>query len=236
MQTFVADTVAFIENVVTITRDEHHHATRSCRVRHGEQIAVTDGAGRRVIARINRIDGESLDAEIEEDVSGRGELVASVAIALAMITPARFETAAEKCTELGVRSIMPVHASRCEGSGSRLKTDRVRRIVREAAKQSGRSWIPDVREPIDIAVLAESADGPILVGSSESEIPLSTYTEDIRGAGRCTVLIGPEGDFTPKEHDMFQRNDAALFTLGGLVLRAETAAIVSAGLLADALR
>jgi len=236
MQTFVADTSAFTGSTVTITGNEHHHATRSCRVRHGEMIAVTDGAGRRVVARISRIDSESLDAVIEEDVSGRGELTASVTVALAMIAPARFETAAEKCTELGVRAIIPVHTFRCEGSGSRLKMDRLHRIVREASKQSGRSWIPDIHEPADIVSLAEQVDGPMLVGSGGSETPLSEYTADIRRKGRCTVMIGPEGDFTQDEHDLLLKHGASFFSLGGLVLRAETAAIVSVGLLADALR
>lgn len=230
MQSFIADSAAFTGDSVTITGDEHFHATRSCRVRPGELIGVTDGRGRRVEARIEAIDGSSLTASVVRDLSGRGEPPVPVTVALALIKPARFETAAEKCTELGARAILPFVSERCAVGRDRLNTGRLARIVREAAKQAGRSWIPAVGDVVDIAELAAPGRGPLLVADIGA-------TEDIEAACGAldlsrgvTVAVGPEGDFTDGERGLMRGCGAALFTMGGLVLRAETAAITAVAL------
>ena len=153
MQNFYSNSANFTTDTVILTGEEHHHATRSCRVKIGECIGVTDGRGKRVEARIKTIDSNTLTAEIERDVSGAGELTVEISVALALIKPARFEFAVEKCTELGARRFIPVIANRCMVKPDRIKTTRLRQITREAAKQSGRSWIPEILQPIELEEL-----------------------------------------------------------------------------------
>ena len=230
MQNFFTESSHFTEATVTLTGDEHHHATRSCRVKTGEIICVTDGCGKRVEARIEAIDSTSLTAVIVRDLSGIGEPAADITVALAIINPARFEIAVEKCTELGVRRIVPVIARRCTVKPDRLKLDRLRRIAGEASKQSGRSWVPDILYPVGMAEFAAQAAFPVLAAWKDAENNIDKAFLRVKSRDEITLLFGPEGDFSDKEIELLKQRDAVFFSLGGLTLRSETAAVVSTAL------
>ena len=95
MQNFTADRLKFTDTTVILTGEEHHHATRSCRVRIGELIGVTDGFGKRVVARIEAIDSRTLTAVIERDVSGDGEPSLEITLILFSAPMVNPETAKE---------------------------------------------------------------------------------------------------------------------------------------------
>ncbi len=227
MQNFFTDSVHFSNDTVTLTGEEHHHATRSCRVKTGELIGVTDGRGKRVEARIEAIDSSTLTAVIERDVSGFGEPAVEITLALSIIKPARFELAVEKCTELGARRFIPVIAQRCMVKPDRINTERLRRIAREAAKQAGRSWIPEIAEPVELSEFDAPVNCRLLVASMNTESDIGKVLQQIRQAASLTIVIGPEGDFTGEELELLTQKGALLFSLGGLTLRSETAAIAA---------
>ena len=232
MQHFHTSPELLGEDTVTLAGDDYFHATRSCRVRPGDVIGVSDGRGRRVEARIERIDHTVLEARIERDLSGIGEPPVSITLALSLIKPARFEIAVEKCTELGVRRIIPVVAKRSERENRKLNPDRLHRIALEASKQSGRSWTPIIERMMDIAeVCGEEALVLAALRGADREI----RPECIHGAARIILLIGPEGDFTPEERDLLTEKGAVPVALGGLTLRAETAAIAGVALVVAAM-
>jgi len=231
-QTFHAPKEAFNLTTVTLTGDEYRHATRSCRVRIGETIAVTDGCGRRVEAEISAIDARKLTAEITRDVSGYGEPPLIITVALAVIRPSRFETAVEKCTELGARAFIPVIAQRCETAPERLNPDRLRKIAFESAKQAGRSWVPEMKKPTMISDLSGRAEGIVLVAVKSAEHDMVAALKPVRPGSNISLLVGPEGDFTDEEYDMLLKAGALPVSLGGLTLRAETAAITATALCA----
>ncbi len=234
MQHFYTLSEYFARNTVTLVGDEHHHATRACRVRIGENITVTDGCGKRVVARITDIDAVRLTAEIIEDVSGRGELPVTIILALAAINPARFETAVEKCTELGVRKILPVKAERCEkNAAGRLKQKRLEKIVLSAAKQSGRSWVPEITEPVTLDdIICNQVSGILLTASQTSSKKLDDVLETTGTMDAITILVGPEGDFSGAEYELLEGNTTPVY-LGGLTLRSETAAITAVAVAAN---
>ncbi len=234
MQHYYSPPKQFTERTVTLAGDEHHHATRACRVRVGERIAVTDGCGKRVIARITDIDAVKLNAEIEQDVSCRGELPIPITLALAAINPTRFETAVEKCTELGIRRLLPVKAERCEKNAvGRLKEERLRKIALSSAKQSGRSWIPEIAGPSTLEdVVRKAANGILLVASRQTSKTLGKALATIKDKQNITILIGPEGDFSDAEYAALQ-GIAIPISLGGLTLRSETAAITAVAITAN---
>jgi len=227
MQNFFADSVNFSIDTVTLTGEEHHHATRSCRVKTGELIGVTDGCGKRVEARIKAIDSSTLTAVIERDVSGFGETAVEITVALSIIKPARFELAVEKCTELGARRFIPVIAQRCMVKPGRINTERLRRIAREAAKQAGRSWIPEIYEPVELSELDAPVNCRLLVAAMNTEHEIGKVVQQVLHAASLTILIGPEGDFTGEELELLAQKGALPFSLGGLTLRSETAAIAA---------
>jgi len=217
------------DDAVDLTGGEYHHATRSCRVRIGEEIGVTDGRGRRVIARIEHIDKHRLRAAIVGDVSGRGEPALELTVALAVIKPARFEIAVEKCTEIGVRRFVPVMTERGgQQGGSKLKHDRLTRIAREAAKQAARSYMPEIDEPRTLASFLDEARIPVFAASPSGPETVEEALARHPGLRAAACLVGPEGDFTEDELPLMERKGVVFVSLGGLTLRSETAAITAA--------
>ncbi|MDP2981863.1 MAG: RsmE family RNA methyltransferase [Candidatus Latescibacter sp.] len=228
MQNFFTFPECFIDGMVRLTGEEYHHAARVCRVRVGEMIGVADGRGRRVEARIETITGSYLEARATRDVSGRGEPSREITLALSLIKPARFEIAVEKCTEFGVRRFIPLAVQRCEYSPARFNSVRLARIALEAAKQSGRSWLPDIAPVSGIEVLSRPGHA-LLVASQKAQESLEDVLSHVT-ADKLILAVGPEGDFTPEEIASLGAQGALFFSLGGLTLRAETAAIAAVAL------
>lgn len=213
MLTFYTPKDNFTDTTVRLSGEEHHHATRSCRVKAGEIIGVLDGCGRRVLARIDAIDSHSLTAVIERDVSGAGEPDIEITVALSVIKPARFETAVEKCTELGARHFIPLVADRCEPHISgRLKIERLKRIALEAAKQSGRSWVPDISSPVGLVEFLQQTGGSVLAASQRADKSLEKVFRNIMDSKKVTLVIGPEGDFTDEEYTAMYESGALPFS------------------------
>ncbi len=230
MQNIYTHKKNFTGSTVTLTGDEHHHATRSCRVKIGEVICVTDGCGKRVEARIISIDSHSLTAEVGRDISGAGEPACEITVALSMIKPSRFEIAIEKCTELGAVRFVPLITERCTVKPGGVRLDRLRKIACEAARQSGRSLIPEIIPPVDIMEYFSYGESYILVAAASATMSMEKALKSITGRQAFTLAIGPEGDFTGGELKHLTACGAVLFSLGGLTLITETAAITATAL------
>jgi 16S rRNA (uracil1498-N3)-methyltransferase len=201
-----------------LSADDRHHLERVLRLRAGEKITVSDGAGR---WRLCRYAG---------DVEPLGEIVVderpspSITVAIALTKGERLDWAVQKLTELGVDLVAPFSAARSvvrwEGDRAEHHVDRLRRIARQAAMQSRRTWLPEVD---DLHTFAEIAARP---GAT-----LAEPGGDPPGLERPVVLVGPEGGWAVEEVDA----PLPRVALGELVLRSETAA-VAAGTLMCALR
>jgi len=169
-----------------------------------------------------------------------------ITLALAIFKFDRMEWAIEKCTEIGVARIVPVIARRTDAhlaAAAVKRQERWRRIVRQAAEQSRRSAPPEVATPVklkDLAggiVSAESATCVVLAEAlAESEE--DTRLGDILKSQPTEVVlaVGPEGGWADQELAWFRETGWVAASLGGTILRAETAAIVATALALDALR
>jgi 16S rRNA (uracil1498-N3)-methyltransferase len=228
MFTFHAHPDKFTAHGIVLTGDEYRHATRAVRVAVGDIIAVTDGCGRRVEARITAIDTESLTAVETATLSGLGEPARPVTLALALIQPRRFEQAVEQCTEIGIRRFIPLIASRCEVRSERIRQDRLESIILSAVKQAGRSWLPEISDPMTVADVAAGIDGVSFLCAGDADHSLISAMQPLAPEAPVTVIVGPEGDFTGEERECFFGAGASPVSLGGLVLRSETAAVAAA--------
>jgi len=201
-----------------LSDDDRHHLERSLRIRTGEEITVSDGAGGWRRCRFGD-ELEPLDA-IERVERPRP----AIGIALALTKGERLDWAVQKLTELDVDSFVPVAAERSvvrwDGDRAAHHVERLRRIARQAAMQSRRAWLPEIEPPLafdDVAArpgvaLAERGGGP-------------------PSLDRPLILVGPEGGWSDAERSRALPEVG----LGAQVLRAETAA-VAAGTLLGALR
>jgi 16S rRNA (uracil1498-N3)-methyltransferase len=199
----------------SLTPDDHHHLQRVLRVRAGEDITISDGQGRWCRARF----GDTVAAE--GPVCEVPEPAPRLTIAFALVKGGRPELVTQKLTELGVDHIVPFVAARSvvrwEPGRDRRHVERLQRVAREAAMQSRRSRLPTIGE---VATFADVVALPGAAAAVRHGVPPTLE--------HPTLLIGPEGGFTADEQAVFTREVG----LGDLVLRAETAAIAGASLLA----
>ena len=200
--------------------DDLHHLLRVLRVRPGEEVTVSDGAGRCRPCRMGP--GGLLEPAGEVVVVPRPR--PAVAVGVALTKGDRPEVAVQKLTELGVDRILPFVADRSvarwEGERAVRHVGRLRRVAREAAVQARLTFLPEVADLTDFASVAA------LPGAARCD----------RGGGppgldRPVLLVGPEGGWSDAERD----RGLTVVGLGPTTLRAETAAI-AAGALLTALR
>ncbi len=210
---------AFVEDLDHPVLDvgDRHHLARVVRLRSGDPLTVSDGAGRWRPCRFG--------AELEPtgEITEVAPSTPAVTVAFALVKGERPEWITAKLTELGVDVIRPFAAARSvvrwDPDRAVAATERLRRVAREAAMQSRRCRLPEVHPP---ATFAEVAGLPSAVRAERGGPPL--------GLDRPTVLIGPEGGWAPEEAAV----DLPTAGLGALVLRADTAAMCAAALLGAA--
>jgi len=211
---FVPDPIE-IGATIPLPGEERHHA-RVLRVREGEEVELFDPRGRNFIGRFS----ENGVVVLRETVNR--EPATAIHLAMSIIQLDKFELVLQKATELGVQSIIPLIADRIEVRIDRLrgKEERWRKIVLEAVKQSGRSRIPTIEQPIkfDDAIARQ---GHTIV--FDADAPASTT--DTRQP--TTVFIGPEGGFSERELEVARNAGATFERLGPRRLRAETAALAA---------
>ena len=170
-----------------------------------------------------------------------------ITLALAIFKFDRMEWAIEKCTEIGVARIVPVIARRSDAhlaAAAVKRQERWRRIVRQASEQSRRSAPPEVAAPVKVRDLAAPGVLPggaltrVVLAESLAESEEDTRLGDILESQPTEVAlaVGPEGGWADEELAWFREEGWAAASLGGTILRAETAAIVATALVLDALR
>ncbi|MGA2458022.1 MAG: RsmE family RNA methyltransferase [Terriglobales bacterium] len=170
-----------------------------------------------------------------------------ITLALAIFKFDRMEWAIEKCTEIGVARIVPVIARRSDAhlaAAAVKRQERWRRIVRQASEQSRRSAPPEVSAPVKVRDLAAPGVLPggaltrVVLAESLAESEEETRLGDILESQPTEVAlaVGPEGGWADEELAWFRETGWAAASLGGTILRVETAAIVATALALDALR
>ncbi len=191
----------------------------------GDEIILCDGNGNDARARIISLGKHSAEVEILGVSKNKNEPERAVTLYLSILKGEHFELAAEKATELGVLRIVPIIAERTVKSN--LRTDRIRKIIREAAEQSGRGVVPELGEsvPLKGALLeaAKNNDANFFFHLGGEEI--KTFAGEKFGS--AGIFIGPEGGWTESEVALAKQSECTITSLGKLILRAETAAIAA---------
>jgi 16S rRNA (uracil1498-N3)-methyltransferase len=211
---------------VSLLGAEAKHAVTVSRVRVGESLRLGDGAG--VLARgtVVRADAAELVLEVEsvDRVPARSP---RILLAQALAKGDRDELAVQAATELGVDGVLPWSAarsiSRWRGPKVAKGRERWASIVREAAKQSIRPWLPTVGELTSTRQLAGLAASTRML-LLEPTAPEALSAIPVADEGRDIVLVvGPEGGIAPEELEALTRAGATSVRLGPEVLRTSTA-------------
>lgn len=188
----------------------------------GAELILGDGRGQVAEGRLlsfgrDRAEIEIISVELVGDSPRR-----PVALYLAILKRDNFELAVQKAVECGVTRIVPINTERTVKLG--LNTDRLAKIIREAAEQSGRAFLPELGPGQDFSIALKKAReaGDVIIFDLAGEtlptlLPVSPQS----------IFIGPEGGFTEAEVAQARAAGACVASLGPLTLRAETAAIIS---------
>ncbi len=216
--------------------DESGHCCRVLRHRAGDKINVIDGIGTMYRCRLVDDNPKGAEAEVLETFPGWGGHPYRLTVACCPTkNNDRFEWFVEKATEVGVDRIVPLIGDRSERKV--YKTDRALRIALSATKQSLKARIPQIDEPVsakDFLRHSETAEQAkeslkLIAYCFEGDTKRISIQEALRAYGGrdITVLIGPEGDFSPEEARLAVNQGYIPVHLGSSRLRTETAAVIA---------
>jgi 16S rRNA (uracil1498-N3)-methyltransferase len=224
---FIADTRT--PTTATLLGDQANHLARVLRAERGQIYdIVANGFLHR--AEVLTVSDTAVVFQLHEQLASNAAL--PLHLLLAVFKFDHFEWAIEKATELGVSRITPLLARRTEkhlAQASSNRTARWRRIALEASKQSRRTDVPTIADPLALrpALEQESAHTRILLSETEQQLTLTAALETAPTLDKLALAIGPEGGWTPEEMALFTTHHWQHVTLGPRILRAETAAIAT---------
>jgi 16S rRNA (uracil1498-N3)-methyltransferase len=230
---WIADTwTATTATTASLTGDQAAHLARVLRAEPGQIYdVVSNGFLHR--AEITRVSETEVLFTLHEELESAAAL--PLHLLLAVFKFDHMEWAIEKATELGIAKITPILARRTEkhlAQSALKRTERWRRIALEASKQSRRTDIPNIADPIPLkqALAEEKSPTRILLSETEQTLTLTTALKAATSSQQETdtaLAIGPEGGWTPEEMSLFTEHQWQHVTLGPRILRAETAAIAA---------
>lgn len=229
-------------NQTELPQDEAVHALRVLRLKEGDEIFLQDGEGMFFRAVVSMTSSkhcfyEIVDAMPQPKLWGR-----RVHLAIAPTKNIdRMEWLAEKATEVGIDELSFLD---CQFSERRqLRDDRIGKIVVAAMKQSRKAWLPKVNAMVPFRKFIEqSRSGRKFIAHCYEEIERKDFFEillewkrssfvsvplEMPSESDCTILIGPEGDFSVEEVRVAQKEGYESVSLGASRLRTETAGLTS---------
>ena len=222
--------------ICRLDHDESGHCIKVLRHRCGDEISVIDGCGTLHKCRITSDSHKGVEAMVLDSVSDWGGHPYRLHLAVCPTkNNDRYEWFAEKACEIGFDILSPVIGEHSERRI--LKTQRVEKILISAAKQSLKAAIPGVNEPVSVKEFihacstAEKNTLKMIAYCFEDEnIPRRSIKEALEGfdGTDITVLIGPEGDFSPEEARLALENGFIPVHIGASRLRTDTAAVTAA--------
>ncbi|WP_083962701.1 RsmE family RNA methyltransferase [Thermodesulfovibrio thiophilus] len=210
--------------LLNLSMEDRKYLFNVMRCSHGDLISVTDGRGKSFKAKI--INKATIEIIHEEELFTEDDF--SIVLCQGILKGEKMETVIQKATELGVKKIVPFISERCVIRNT-TKLERWKKIAKEATEQSGRSIIPEISDVINFSDLIKHIDNGIIFWEKE-RLPLIQSIHEINHKNSLFLLIGPEGGFSSEEVKQASEKGLKVASLGKRILRAETASIVSVGI------
>ncbi len=211
-----------------------NHIKNVLRMKHGDQVMISDGEGMQYLCTLEAFESGLVWFEIVDAWKENRELPSKLYLFQGLPKSDKMELIIQKATELGVYELIPAVTGRTvvklDEKKAQKKTARWNAIAESAAKQSGRSRIPQVREIMTFSeALAYAGDLDVLLipyEKAEGMDATRQAVEGIRPGQSVGIFIGPEGGFEEAEVEQAMACGALPVTLGRRILRTETAGFV----------
>ena len=238
MYHFFIQKTAIEDDIIRITGEDYNHAVNVLRLRVGEEVLISDEDAVDYTCVVQETgsfpDGERfLSVRVTEVREENHELPARVVLFQALLKGDHMELVIQKAVELGVTEIVPVEMKNCvmklDPKKAASRVERWQKIAEAAAKQSKRSSVPKVHEPVkfvEAVRMAEELDVPFLPYEQEKGMQsLAEVMLQFVPGRSIGFFIGPEGGFDRMEAKHAMNRGIVPVSLGSRVLRAETAAV-----------
>ncbi len=222
---------------VVLKGQQAHQINNVLRKKVGEHIIVLDNLGAEYEIELQTIRKEKVTGQIKERRKAAGEPAVEITLYQSLLSREKFEWVLQKCTEVGVKRFVPIETFRSivrQKSINANKIERRKRIIQEAAEQSGRGRIPQLEQTVnfeDAINKLDDFDYKFMAHTQAEGKSLRRYLKDNKKNKRIALFIGPEGGFTENEVHSARDSNIVLISLGHRVLRTETAAVVASSLI-----
>ncbi|MFF1542842.1 16S rRNA (uracil(1498)-N(3))-methyltransferase [Streptomyces sp. NPDC058291] len=235
---FVVDELPGARSAFVLDGPEGRHAVSVKRLHAGEEVVLTDGAGRWARGEVVATEGRDRLVVSLGEVTEEAAESPRITVVQALPKGDRGELAVETMTETGVDAIVPWAASRCitqwKGERGLKALAKWRATAREAGKQSRRVRFPEVAEASttkQVAALVARADFAAVLHEDRAYPSAPLATAELPSAGEIVLIVGPEGGVSPEELALFEEAGAKAHRLGRSVLRTSTAGTAATALL-----
>ena len=211
------------ENSTSLLSKEHtHYVVNVMRLKRGSNINFfnSEGEWKSEIVFLNK---DRVEVKIIEKIKQSKEL-SNIELAICLVKKNPMENILQKATELGVSKIIPIISERTEVK--ELNHDRANKIVIESTEQSNQLSPPKISEVTKLKDFLNNLDGSSKLLFADVNSTQNLKAETLEEGNSISVLIGPEGDFSPSERDLILGNsNVTSFTISRNILRSDTAVI-----------
>ena len=223
------------EKQVVVTGGDVNHIKNVLRMKPGEKFVSNDGNGASYCCSIREFSGDCVIADIEKGQLENTELPVRLVLFQGLPKADKMELIIQKAVELGAAEIVPVEMTRCvvrlDEKKKKNKIARWQSIAESAAKQSGRTVIPEVKNVMtfgEALKYSESLDMLLVpYECADSVKTLRNKIDELKDGMSAGIFIGPEGGYEEKEIKKAKEHGGEIVSLGKRILRTETAAIAA---------
>ena len=224
---YYPDTI--VENSTNLLSKEHtHYLTNVMRLKRGSNVNLFNKDGE-WLSEIVFLDRDRVEVKLLNKIKESLKST-NVELAICLVKKTSMEIILQKATELGIAKIIPIISERTEVKD--LNIERARKIVVEATEQSNQLNVPDIEEPQKLKDFINSLDSNTNLFFADINTEKKIGNKIIEKSKKISLLIGPEGDFSPNEREMILAKDNAIsFSISRNILRTETAVISALSLI-----
>ena len=214
---------SIVENTTSLLSKEHtHYVANVMRLKRGSNINFFNKEGEWV-SEIVFLEKDRIEVKFLNRVK-KSVQTSSMELAICLVKKNPMEIILQKATELGVVKITPIISERTEVK--ELNLERAKKIVIEATEQSNQLSPPEISNITKLKDFINNLNETSKLFFADINSKDKLKKEDIKGDNLKTILIGPEGDFTPNERKMILENKNTIsFSLSKNILKTETATI-----------
>ncbi|MFH0926739.1 MAG: RsmE family RNA methyltransferase [bacterium] len=215
---------------VILIGEDIHHIKDVLRLKVNDKIVIFAGSNIEYTVKLVKITISSIIGEVVSQQEVATESNIEITLAQGLSKSKKFDLVLEKSVELGVRTVIPLLTERCiVREVSEPKLIRWRKVVKEAAQQSGRTSLPMIKGLHNLHEVINFAcdfDLSLILWEDEPKSNLKNILSGVGRIKRVLAIVGPEGGFTREEVAYAQKNDLKVIRLGSRIFRTETVGMV----------